>query len=247
MTEDTELTVKHLLDLQKRSYNNNTFEFSDFLTVAEADAFRKVSPEGVLFGGYDMAERKMLKFGDPDSFGYDVNYPVSCLRVEPVSAKFAVPHGHRDFLGSLMGLGIERRVLGDIVVINGGAYVFCEEKISSFICENLVSVGRDQVSVFVSDFPETDYGKNYEKISAQVNSGRADLIIAHVCKLSRGDAAGLFPKKLVTLNGLILEKPDKQLSEGDIFSVRGFGKFKVGETTGVSKKGKACLIIYKYL
>ena len=185
MVDDIELTVKHLQDLSKRSYNNNTFEFSDFLTVAEADAFRKISADGTLYGGYTMAERRMFRFGKPEDFGYEVPYPIVCLKVEPVSAKFAVPHSHRDFLGSIMGLGIERHTVGDIVVCDGGAYVFCTEKMADYICENLLSVGRDQVSVFKTDFPEENYEKTQERVQVQVNSSRADLIVSHVCKLSR--------------------------------------------------------------
>lgn len=247
MDENIELAVKRLKDLEKRSYNNNTFEFGDFLSPAEFDAFRKVSPAGEAFGGYAQAERRMLRFGDPEELGYDVPFPIDCIKVSSASGKFSSPLTHRDYLGALMSLGVERRVFGDIVVRNGIAYIFCENRMSPFILENLVSVGRNQVHVEISDFPEEEYEAGRQQMAIQVSSPRADAVIAHVCKLSRGNVTPYFTGKLVQLNGRILERPDKLLTEGDIFSVRGFGKYAVGESTGVSKKGKTNILIYKYV
>ncbi len=246
MDEDILLTVKKLQDLEKRSYNNNTFEFSDFLTVAEAGEFRRVSNEGEFFGGYDLAERRMIRFGNPEDFGYDVPFPLECVKISPVSEKFSSAVSHRDFLGAVMNLGLERRVFGDILVKDKCAYMFCEEHIVDYLIENLISVGRNQVSVSRTVFPAESFESEKQRLQIQVSSPRADAIVAHVCKLARGNVAPLFSKQLVQLNGAILERTDKLLKEGDIFSVRGYGKFVVGETLGVSKKGKDNMVVYKY-
>ncbi len=240
------------MDLSKRSYNNNTFEFSDFLTVAEQDEFaaRKKDFAGSrfsLFGGYELAERRMVRFGDEEEFGYNVDFPISCIEISPVSEKFASSCSHRDFLGALMSLGLERRIFGDIIVKEKTAYLFCQERFSSFVCENLVSVGRNQVHCEVCVFPEEKVEKERERIAIQVNSPRADAVAAKVCRLSRGAVLPLFAQKHVILNGQTLENKDRILKEGDIFSIRGYGKFVVGETTGQSKKGKDNLNIYKYV
>ena len=249
---DEDLSLKKLIDLSKRSYNNNTFEFSDFLTVAEQDMFaaRKKDFDGsrfTLYGGYELAERRMVRFGDEEEFGYNVDFPIACIEISPVSDKFATSCTHRDYLGALMGLGLERRVFGDIIVKDKKAYLFCQERFSSFVCENLVSVGRNQVHCETCTFPEENVQKERETIAIRVNSLRADAVAAKVCKLSRGAVLPLFAQKQVILNGRTLENNDKTLKEGDVFSVRGYGKFVVGETTGLSKKGKENVNIYKYM
>ena len=249
---DDELILKRLGDLYKRSYNNNTFEFSDFLTIQEQDEFnaRKKDFPGncfTIWGGYELAERRMVRFGNEEEFGYNVDFPISCIMISPVSEKFAASCTHRDFLGALMSLGLERRIFGDIIVKDKNAYLFCEERFSSFVCDNLVSVGRNQVHCEVCIFPEENVRKEREKIGIQVNSLRADAVVAKVCKLSRGAVLPLFLQKHVILNGQTLENKDKTLKEGDIFSVRGYGKFTVGESTGLSKKGKENVNIYKYM
>jgi RNA-binding protein YlmH len=249
---DDDLILKRLKDLSKRSYNNNTFEFSDFLTVQEQDELdlnRSVfaGSRFRLFGGYKLAERRMVRFGDEEEFGYNVEFPISCIEISPVSEKFAKAYTHRDFLGALMSLGLERRIFGDIIVKDKCAYLFCEERFASFICDNLVSVGRNPVHCEICLFPEENVKKEREKISVQVNSPRADAVVAKVCRLSRGAVLPLFMQKHVILNGQTLENKDKALKEGDIFSVRGYGKFVVGESTGLSRKGKENVNIYKYM
>lgn len=249
---DDDLSLKKLMDLSKRSYNNNTFEFSDFLTIQEQDEFaaRKkdfTDSRFTLFGGYELAERRMVRFGDEEELGYNVDFPIACIEISPVSEKFAAACTHRDFLGALMSLGLERRIFGDIIVKDKKAYLFCQERFSSFVCDNLVSVGRNQVHCEVVVFPEENVKKERERIAIQVNSLRADAVAAKVCKLSRGAVLPLFLQKHVVLNGQTLENKDKTLKEGDIFSVRGYGKFVVGETTRLSKKGKENVNIYKYM
>ncbi len=248
---DEDLTLKRLMDLSKRSYNNNTFEFSDFLTVQEQDEFaaRKKDLIGSRFslsGGYELAERRMVRFGDEEEMGYNVDFPIVCIEISPVSEKFASACTHRDFLGALMSLGLERRVFGDIIVKDKNAYLFCEERFSHFICDNLISVGRNQVHCEVAVFPEDEIKKERQRIPVQVNSLRADAVAAKVCKMSRGAVLPLFAQRHVILNGQTLEDNDKLLKTGDIFSVRGYGKFEVGESTGLSKKGKENVNIYKY-
>ncbi len=249
---DSDLLTKRLVDMAKKSYSDNIFLFSDFLTIDEFSEFEKQKKElyGITYfsyGGYDMAERRMIKFGNPDEMGYDVPFPIECVKVSPVSEKFAALLTHRDYLGAIMSLGVERRVFGDIVVKEKDAYIFCENKFSEFLTQNLVSVGRNNVTVSLCEFPDSDVVFKKELNHIRVSSARADAIIAHVCHMARGNVPPFFLKGYVTLNGKTLEARDKMLKEGDIFSVRGYGKFVVGETTGQSKKGKDCIDIYKYV
>lgn len=249
---DSDLLTKRLIDMAKKSYSDNIFLFSDFLTIDEFSEFEKQKRElyGITYftyGGYDMAERRMIRFGNPEEMGYLVPFPIECVKISPVSEKFAATLTHRDYLGAIMSLGVERRVFGDIVVKMKDAYIFCETKFSEFLIQNLVSVGRNFVTVSVCEFPDSDVIFKKELTHIQVSSARADAVIAHVCHMARGNVPPLFLKGFVTLNGKTLEARDKMLKEGDIFSVRGYGKFVVGETTGQSKKGKDCIDIYKYV
>ena len=99
-----------------------------------------------LGGGYQDAERVMLRFGGEELMGYEEEFPISCLKVSPVSAKFADVLTHRDYLGALMNLGIERDRLGDILIAGNEAFIFCTSSMADFITENLVKVKHTSVS-----------------------------------------------------------------------------------------------------
>ena len=143
---------QRIKELAERSYNNGVFTFTDFLSAAELSDYyekeREVSfAHPVLFGGCDIAERKMLRFGNPSDLGYGQAFPIVALSVEPLAAKFADDLNHRDFLGALMNLGIKREVLGDIFVKGNKACVFCKEDIADYIIENLVRIKHTSVKV----------------------------------------------------------------------------------------------------
>ena len=88
------------------------------------------------FGGYDQAERQMIAF-HPDALVFSWDYPICCIKVEPKALKFSEPLTHRDYLGTILGLGVERSVIGDILVQDHGALIFCHKKIKDFILDNL--------------------------------------------------------------------------------------------------------------
>ncbi len=119
-----------LKDLAERSYRQNVYSFSGFLSLAEQDQFWSVEKElpyckGKLWGGYEQAERKVARFGSAEELGYEEDYPIACVHIWPLQAKFADALSHRDFLGALMNLGIERSTLGDIRVGEKEAYLYC--------------------------------------------------------------------------------------------------------------------------
>ncbi len=89
------------------------------------------------FGGYDGAERAVAAFGNGCQYA---EFPVKIIKAEPLSQKFADKLSHRDFLGSLMGLGIKRNVLGDIVIKENTGYIFCLDSIADYIVQNLDKV-----------------------------------------------------------------------------------------------------------
>ena len=106
---------KRFEELSSRAANRYYTTFSDFLNMEEQSellALRLNSPFR-LYGGYDGAERCIAAFGDECN---ECQFPISFIKIEPSSKKFADKLTHRDFLGSLMGLGIKRETLGDIII-----------------------------------------------------------------------------------------------------------------------------------
>ena len=98
-----------------------------------------------VFGGTEASERAVVRFGDPEAFGYEEDFPIDILAIVPLADKFADDLTHRDFLGALMSLGIERSLLGDIIVTGKKAYLFCLNAWILRIPRPSVSTGRPTV------------------------------------------------------------------------------------------------------
>jgi len=235
--------LKRLTELADRSYNSGQFTFTDFMSVAELAvyyeneaAFRFACPK--LFGGCDLSERMMIRFGSEEELGFSQDFPIRTLLIKPLASKFADDLNHRDFLGALMNLGIKREMLGDIFVKDKEACVFCKDSIADFIIENLTRVKHTSVKVEVTDETEELTSPDLEDKVIQVSSQRIDAVIAKVYNLSRQEALSLFPEGLVYHNGRNCTENARTLRPGDVISVRGKGKFEYSEEMGLSKKGK---------
>ena len=248
--EETELIKKRFAELAERSYSKGQFTFTPFLGMSELSLFyeneRQFSYAGPdIFGGYDGAERVVIRFGKPEELGYEESFPIDILEISPISEKFADDLTHRDFLGALMSLGIERELLGDIIITGKKAYVFCLNRISDFIIENLASVKHTFVSLKKTVITEVEdmRGSFENEKTIQVSAERCDAVISKVYNLSRSAASECFRQKKVFVNGRVTENISHVLKIGDIVTVRGFGRFKLLRTAGVSRKGKVNLII----
>ena len=238
-----EIFRKRVTEWANRSWNQGVYCFSHFLDLAQRSDFLSLVSAlppvpWTLFGGAEGCERQMLRFGSEENCGYDLPFPISCLKISPLSAKFAEPLTHRDYLGSLMALGMERETMGDIVVRKDGAYLFCEERIAPYIIEHFVQAKHTSLSCeTVSQLPE---GALFEtrRMTVQLSSQRVDALVAHVFKMSRGDAQALFPAGKIFVSGRLCESPGHTPKAGDIISVRGFGRMKYLGVDSLSKKGK---------
>lgn len=247
---------QRLSDLAERSYNNNQFTFTGFLSQGEISDYYSLYEKKlsyacpVIFGGAQNTERKVIRFGNVSEFGYEEQFPITALLIKPLSAKFSDDLNHRDFLGSLMNLGIKRELLGDIFIKKSDrgteACLFCLDSIADYIIENLTRIKHTSVTAVKTD--NTDYLTEpvLEPKVIQVSSPRADGIVARVYNLSRGDSLELFQKELVFVNGRLCTENAKNLKEDDIVSARGHGKFKVDELLNVSKKGKLNVRVQVY-
>lgn len=245
-----ELTKRRFEDLASKSYKGNHYTFTSFLTEAELSEFYEIkhlSPSDyTIYGGTENADRVMIRFGNPDDFGYTEDFPVSCVKIEPISKKFAEELTHRDFLGCLMNLGIKRSEIGDIIVEEKAAYVFCTDKMAPYICSEITRVRHTVVSCSITEqLPE---GRNADttELDIQAASERIDGVISKVYHISRSGCSELFREKKVFVNGKCTENSSYILRDNDKVSVRGFGKFIFTGITGTTRKGNKIIHIEKF-
>lgn len=245
MSDDKELQLlqKRLLELAERSYNNNVYTFTPFLGLSEQQAFYEVQRE-VAYAGYGMeggsplCERKMIRFGSPEILGYEEAYPIQCLKIEPLTPKFAEHLTHRDFLGAIMNLGIERSTVGDIFVEDKEAFVFCQDSIAKYLTENLEQVRRTRVKCAVSEITEKLCAPITEQVSLSVASVRIDTVIAKLYNIARSQSVELLKSGRVYVNGRETENNSYALKKGDTVTARGFGRFVYTGEQGETRKGK---------
>lgn len=251
MTED-KIVKARLTDLAKTAYNQNIYTYSTFLSLEEQSLLNEIEDDiayihHTLWGGNELAERQVIEFGSVDEFGYEGHFPITLIKITPLLAKFSDDLNHRDFLGALMNLGIERNVLGDIMIKDNTAYVFCLEKIADFICDNLTKVKHTNVKCEISELDIPALTPTLIDEEFPVASLRIDGIIASLIKCSRKEALSLFEEKRVTLNGKVTGRNSTLLKDGDVFSVRGYGKFIFDHAGGSTRKGKIYVHIKKYV
>ena len=250
--DESELLKKRFSELANKSYNHGIYLFTDFLGLAEQAVFNEVKAafRGIpytAFGGASGAERVMIRFGDEESLGYTEDFPIVCIKAQPVSQKFADRLTHRDFLGALLNLGIERATLGDIPILDNVGYIFAKEDIAPFIMSELTRVKRTDVSLsLVDSLPE---GKLYktERRKIQASGERVDAVIAKVFSLSRDAAQSLFSKRLVYIDGRLCESTSYVPKRNEKISVRGYGRMIYLGYETTSKKGKLNIEVDLYV
>lgn len=243
MADTTHDLHKRFLELARRSLRRGSYVYTDFLTISEQEILRRTAFERdcapfILYGGYEAAERQVACFGSEEICGYPESPPVVCLAIRPVSAKFAEALTHRDFLGALMGLGLSRDVLGDIVVDKNTAYLFCREDLAGFICDQFNQVRHTAVSCAAVDALPDDILPKSEPRELIVASERADALIAAVYKFSREDSRNLIATGKVFIDDQPLIAADRLLREGERVSVRGYGRFVYGGVLRQTAKGR---------
>ncbi|MBR6478440.1 MAG: hypothetical protein IKS85_08330 [Lachnospiraceae bacterium] len=234
---------KRLRDLADRAYRQGLFTFTDFCGLAEADVFWQSESElrsvgYKVYGGRENADRVMIRFGNPEELGYETEFPIQCIHVEPLNSKFADDLSHRDFLGALMNLGIERRTLGDIIVGEKQAWLFCLADVTEFICENLTKVKHTNVKCQVAESFAEIAEEEPKRELLQVQSPRADSVIAKAYGLSREESLNLFRTGKVFIAGRSCENNSRLLKAGETVNARGFGKFVYLGEKGETRKGK---------
>lgn len=174
----------------------------------------------------------------------EIEFPIDCLLIR-WNKKYG-DAGHRDLLGAVMGLGIERDSTGDIALLDGEAYLFAGREIARYIIDNLASAGRARVAVELRAGEISAPDPEGKRMRITFSSPRLDAIVSAGYDLSRAEAQKLIAQGLVKLNHAPCEKSDAEIREGDLISARGFGRVKVEELLGETKKGRRAARIFRY-
>ena len=199
------------------------------------------------FGGYPGAERQMLFFLPDYLEELDWSQPDCPICALQTPLPKETPLSHRDFLGALLGAGIARDKLGDIVLTEDRCTLLLHRELESYVREQADRAGRARLHW--SSLPLSEVRppvQNTEKIQGTVLSLRLDAVCALGFSISRTKAAGLIAAGLVFHNHAPCQKPEQSVSPGDVISARGYGKFLVENTGGVSRKGRTFLHLKRY-
>jgi len=225
--KETENLQNRFADLHNRSVSKGIYTYSGFMYEYDAAAAYKAAPAADvrLYGGFPEAERVVVRFGNEHDIPYEEPFPIGILEVSPVNDKFSDDFSHRDFLGALMHLGIERDVIGDILIKRNTAWIFVLEKMSEFISRELTRVKHTTVSVRITDDLPDDAGPCRETALINVSSPRIDAVVAGFYRISRTRSMELFASGKVFVNGTECRSGDRELKENDSVTVRGSGKF----------------------
>lgn len=245
MSADTDCFLAHIRDLNRAAFRSGSPRFTAFLTPGEITLAQQEKQKGIvqsLWGGWADAERKMLCV-HPAEYGISPDaFPFSCVKVI-FRRQDAITH--RDLLGSVLGLGLKRELIGDLLIHEGAAHLFVCSAAVPLVCEQLIRVGRVGVHAEESVF-DGDYTRSFEEISGTVASVRLDAVVRLAANLSRERAASLILSQEVLKNGLPVLSASAPVQEGDVLSVRGFGKFRLQSVSGPTKKGRLHVTLEKY-
>lgn len=252
------------------------FVYGAFLSPAEQAEFFGATPPSVrnrlfFYGGCANAERRRAVFAPefslpdalpaPLAFSLErerafideilTNFPdenIGCVSLHIRGSSFA-SLSHRDYMGSILALGIERSVIGDIAVVSEhDAFVFADEKISPFLESELTHVARDSVCC-KAELIGRDFviPHRFESLTVVAASTRIDSVTATLANLSRADAKRLCIAGEVLVNHVAATDPDRDISVGDTVAVRSHGKFIIDSFNGLTRSGRLRLSVRRYI
>ena len=242
--KETKLLEHRFIELSRIAFEREIVTYSDFLNLNDQNILHtlpknKLYSRYILFGGYDMAERQMaafipealsLRYGVSDITPKEINYPFCAVKIEPKNKRFSEDLTHRDFLGSILNLGIDRSKTGDILVT-----------------EDLTRVRHTVIDSSVINLDMINYTPDFQQIKGTVSSVRLDSLLPLAFSSSRSKLSGLIEGAKVFVNGKLITSNGYQVKEGDLISVRGLGKFRFEEAGKITKKNRISVTIQKYV
>lgn len=251
MNKEESMLQKRLVELSRLAYNRGIVIFSDFLNLNELNILHTTPKDMFLsqyktYGGYDLSERQMAVFL-PDALYYDYEYPIQIVEVTPLNKRFAEDLTHRDYLGALMSLGIERCKIGDIIVEDQKALIFVKEEMAEYVANQLTKTRHTQVRATIGTDFQVDYEPRYEEHKGTVSSVRLDSVLALAYPLSRSKITAQIEAEKVFVNGKLITSNGYRLKDGDIISVRQMGRIVYDGILSETKKGRYMISVRKYI
>ncbi len=235
-----------IFDRIKKSEFSDSVSFTPFLTPADAILLEKKLSSAHFenyssFGGYDGAERKIFAFGE---CGKD-DFPLVKLKI---STRDKSVFEHRDYLGSVLSLGIKREKIGDIMILSDFAVMFAAADIAGFLMIELKKIARANVKceIFDGDF-DFDGEREFDEVAKTVTSLRLDCVVSAFCSKSRAVSDALITEGRVFLNYECEKNLSKQVSNNDVLTVRGFGKGIILTDFPLTKKNKRRICVKYYV
>lgn len=242
--------ARRMLDLAEQVVKGKPFRVTDFTSPAGliiADAIKAAYPELQVqtYGGYEGAERIRIAFVD-SHFQGNVDMGIVALKVS-WDPRFRLLT-HRDVLGSLLGLGMERTKFGDIIMGQGGAQILVDSTIADFIVQNFTKIAMVTVSADIISLD--DIAPKEEKIKevrTTVASLRLDAVASSGFSVSRTKLVSAINAGLLQVNWQPAKGPSQEVKEGDVISMRGRGRMKVEAITGTSRKGRIGVYLKRFM
>ena len=239
------LLKRRISDIAELAEKYQTPRFSDFLDEAEQVIAGEVAFGGKWYGGYPGAGRKIVGFF-PDWYETEYDeFPISCVRIIKKGSREL---SHRDYLGTLMSLGLDRKKIGDIAVVEDGAYVFAAEEVAGHIAGSIEKIANCGVKLSIiplsdAKIPEPEF--EYREIVAA--GMRLDAVLAAYCNFSRKSASDFIASGRIGVNHKEVMRNDYTLKEGDLLSIRGFGRALIEKIGGNTRSGRLHITVKKFI
>lgn len=260
MTSDEKsvsLFKKHLIDQSRICYERGYPVYTEFLSLAELNILRTISGNELYstfrtYGGYTIAERQMAVFL-PDALYLchdDLinSFPIAILNISICGRRFGNAVSHRDHLGAILGTGVKRSVIGDILLTEmGEAYAFVCAHMADFLKKELTSVGHYPAEVREMTSFDAEAIVKFDTLQLSVASVRLDSLVSAAFHISRTKAVEAIVGGFVFVNGAAVLNTSYRPRENDVISVRQRGKFIFEHELGTSRKKRVFVQIKKYV
>lgn len=250
MDSDSKLIKARTEDLFKLCDKHCEAKFSQFLdggeiAVIEDEVGISYGYNTMFFGGYEGAERKIFGVFPEWQEAAESDFPICVLRFDVPKFRTLT---HRDYLGTLMSLGLDRSKTGDILIDGDGAYVFVESSIAEYVARNVNKIANIGVKGHIVDTESfvAPRPKTTEKMCVCA-SLRLDAVLAAALNISRTTAENLIREEKVKVNHRVFTDRSRQVNTGDLLSVRGYGRFILKDTGNSTRKGRLHITVEKFV
>lgn len=252
---------KRMEDLASMAYRNYYYEASDFLNEREQSIVKNMADSGafagvqVLYdGGYEHATRQVVIFTNEDGLVPVNDYPITALEIRPKAVRFADVLTHRDVLGALMHLGINRNQIGDILMNPNDSdskklssvILFCKTGLYKYIQEELQQIRKTMVTVKEIALQDIHYVPSFIEMNVVVSSLRIDAVFSTVLKCSRNTFKTMVQSGNIYLNHRELYSGSTILKNDDVISIRGYGKYRFTKCIRETRKSRLLVSVEKY-